>query len=579
MTPDALDLDLTAVASPSHRPGERTRERQAPGDRTTPEDVFIQELAAWRAVCPATAFSTTLDAAFVLAAAHAAHAALDLIPRETAQAAWAETPAWIEAIAFRPDDSSLFQALDALGLDSPASVGAAFRRFDALRPLAAPAEALMVTDGDPRARLAPETGLNRYGCRALARADALALSACSANEPTPHGLAAAARLRTSLMAAAIGDALAPALAVHADRQKAWVLDWLGLTADRRATVLLTDSGTESTRLAAIGAHDPAKPSVAIVIGPLETGRDIPQAAAQGAAACTGVETIAIRNPASGRPIDPALLTDTIARRIDAAQAQGLDVVLHVLEGSKTGLVAPGIDGVRALQARFPSGLRIIADFCQMRPFSDARPYLELGAAIVATGSKFMGGPAFSGAVVLPPSWRRTGIVEDLKPGTLLRWEAALTEGDAYWRLDPLRRAVGLSRFTQTVREAGADFPEVDVLDDAQPSHIVTLRVRDVETDGWMNQKQLERLGRWLAQDAQPLLPPRAKSFEIRLAGQRCLLGQALTVGPSGALRLAANAQRLAQLAESPVATAQLHQDVATLLSKIALIRRYWPKSN
>jgi hypothetical protein len=269
----------------------------------------------------------------------------------------------------------------------------------------------------------------------------------------------------------------------------------------------------------------------------------------------------------------------LARRIDAAQAQGLDVVLHVLEGSKTGLVAPGIDGVRALLARFPSGLRIIADFCQMRPFSDARPYLELGAAIVATGSKFMGGPAFSGAVVLPPSWRRTGIVEDLKPGTLLRWEAALTEGAAYWRLDPLRRAVGLSRFTQTVRETGADFPEVDVLDDAQPSHIVTLRVRDVETDGWMNQKQLERLGRWLAQDAQPLLPPRAKSFEIRLAGQRCLLGQALTVGPSGALRLAANAQRLAQLAESPVATAQLHQDLATLLSKIALIRRYWPKNN
>jgi hypothetical protein len=293
----------------------------------------------------------------------------------------------------------------------------------------------------------------------------------------------------------------------------------------------------------------------------------------------GVETLAIRDGESGAPIDPAVLTETISVRIEQARKKGLDVVLHVLEGSKTGLVAPGIDGVRTLLARFPDGLKVIADFCQMRPFGDARPYLDLGAAVVATGSKFMGGPAFSGAVILPVGWPVQAVSEALTPGTVLRWEAALAESDAYWRLDPLHRAVGLSRFAQAVREAAADFSEVDVLDDAQPGHILVLRIRDVESDGWMGHKDLERLNRWLAQDAHALLPSRAQSFEIRLARQRCLLGQPVMVGPHGALRLAINAAKTAHLADTPMAAAQLHQDVVTTLSKIALIRRYWPKNN
>lgn len=574
MTPDALDLDAAPyVSAPTRENG------RAPSDLATPEQVFAAELAKWRGLLPQDDISPALMAGFVLAAAHGARAALNLLARDQAQILWSQTPAWVQDLAFRPDDASLLQALTALDLDFPQSVTTAFRHFADIRPLAAPVEALLLIDGDERARLNPETGLNRYGCRAVATHDALALSACSANEPSDRGLAAADSAREALMRSLLSNTMSQALTTLAARCQARILQWLGVRPHTAATVILTDSGTNATQLAAIAAHSGPNPSVAIVVGPLETGREIPEAAAHGPS-FVKLETIPVRDPATGQAYDSATLADLIALRVKAAHAKGQDVVLHVLEGSKTGLAAPGIDGVRTLMAEFPAGLKIIADFCQMRPHSDAQPYLAMGAAIVTTGSKFMGGPAFSGAAILPPDWRGSAPIETvIRPGTALRWEAALAEGESYWRLDPLRRASGLTRFIQSVREASADFPEVDVLDDAQATHIVALRVKDIETDGWMSQKQLERLNRWLAQDAQPLLPVRAKSFEIRLAQQRCLLGQALTVGLAGALRIAANAHRIAQLADNANAAAQLHQDISILLSKIALIRRYWPKSH
>lgn len=574
MTPEALDLD-----SGPYLPPLPSGLGRASSDVATPEQVFAAELAKWRGLLPIDALSPALMAAFVLAAAHGARAAQDLLARPQAQILWSQTPAWLQDLAFRPDDASLLQALVALDLDFPQSLTAAFHHFADIRPLAAPVEALLLIDGDERARLNPETGLNRYGCRAVATHDALALSACSANEPTDRCLAAADSLRAKLMQAAVNATLPQTLALIAAHQQTRVLQWLNVNTKTPATVVLTDSGTSATQLAAQAAHQGPNPSVALVIGPLETGREIPEAAIH-VPSFVRLETLPVRDPATGEAYSPAAMIALIAPRIKAAHANGQDVVLHVLEGSKTGLIAPGIDGVRALLAEFPTGLKIIADFCQMLPHSDAQPYLALGAAIVTTGSKFMGGPAFSGAVLLPPAWTvPTDSQAEIKPGTILRWEAALAEGDSYSRMDPLRRDVGLTRFAQSAREASADFPEVDVLDDAQTTHIVALRVKDIETNNWMSQKQLERLNRWLAQDAQPLLPVRAKSFEIRLAQQRCLLGQALTVGSAGVLRIAANAHRIAQLADNANAAAQLHQDISTLLSKIALIRRYWPRNN
>ena len=62
-------------------------------------------------------------------------------------------------------------------------------------------------------------------------------------------------------------------------------------------------------------------------------------------------------------------------------------------GTKTGLVAP---------VEAPAGVDVIVDACQLRlPAHKVREYLKMGWPVVITGSKFLGGPAFSGAVLVP----------------------------------------------------------------------------------------------------------------------------------------------------------------------------------
>ena len=104
-------------------------------------------------------------------------------------------------------------------------------------------------------------------------------------------------------------------------------------------------------------------------------------------------------------------------RIETALADGQHPLVHVVHGSKTGLVLPHLDDIDALTERFGDGLSYVVDACQARITSAAiADYLARGIIVFLTGSKFMGGPPFSGFVLFPAE-----IAQRQRPRLLSEW--------------------------------------------------------------------------------------------------------------------------------------------------------------
>ena len=483
----------------------------AVGGASSPEALFGQELALWRRLIPAD------DALSTLAASHGVRQFMTSLPLAAAGWRWTDAPA--------PDDPT--------GLN-------------ALKPVAAPVEILMLGDGDTRSAPSPVTGLNRYGCAPLPRPGLIAFSACSGNEPGAAGLAAAHALRLRLMESAVAGALASARATIADEQIGRIARLMGIDPPPRHGVSLVESGTAAVGLAARHLTAGAGPCLYLVVGALETGRDVPEAVR--VADTVAVDVVEIRDPESALPLPSQAIEHMLEQKIAQAQGQGKRVILQVLEGSKTGLVTPGVQCVRRLLARFPEGLDIVADFCQMRPGAAIKPYLDLGAAIVATGSKFLGGPVFSGIVILPDADAPTTPTV----GTLLRWEAALAESRDYFRLPPDRQAEGLNAFAASVRDRCRGRAGLVPVADSSPAHIVTLRV-------------LDRDGLFLDMD-------RLRALHDGLVARRCLIGQPVAVGKGAALRLAISAGRAARSVLDPMGKKHLDEDIAAILDHMDALR-------
>lgn len=129
-------------------------------------------------------------------------------------------------------------------------------------------------------------------------------------------------------------------------------------------------------------------------------------------------------------------------------------LLVMTDVSKTGLLAPSLACATQLRAHYGENLSVLVDACQYRLSSNTLSgYLAQDFMVAITGSKFVGGPAFCGALLLPPGvvqrsralslkaladysarsdwppgWLPAkALAESANLGLLLRWEAALAE--------------------------------------------------------------------------------------------------------------------------------------------------------
>ncbi|MGN6776971.1 hypothetical protein, partial [Rhizobium sp.] len=201
-------------------------------------------------------------------------------------------------------------------------------------------------------------------------------------------------------------------------------------------------------------------------------------------------TIAVRNKDGSLRADSEV-EEELRGLIELARAAGLRCLLVVTDVSKTSLLAPGLETVLRLKERFRTVLDIMIDACQFRlSAATIRAYLAHGFMVALTGSKFLAGPIFSGALLCPPQmsarfksrmlpaaladycgkaeWPEDWAARDTLPdranlGLLLRWKAALFELERLVGVAEDRLIAVLSAFTDAVSDRLANDPAFEPL--------------------------------------------------------------------------------------------------------------------
>ena len=331
--------------------------------------------------------------------------------------------------------------------------------------LAVPLENILISGGDSRLGLRMD-GLNQYGVPPRPRPEAIHFSSSTASAITDYGFAYGEMLRSELLAHArkrrpvAGELLSRAVNATG-REVSRMLDLRETEAD----VVITASGTDTELIAVMIAMAGAggRKLTNLLIAPEESGRGVALAGAgcyfddigatglkceKGRPAWPGAsiaqEVIGIRDrdarPRTLEDIDEQFLA--IGRRALADEGH---VLAHVLWASKTGLVAPSRGAVEQLTCLAPDRVDIVVDACQMRmDFGKLGGYLRQGWLLQVSGSKFLTGPPFSGALIVPPSMR------DRLQGISAAMEAApaVTHADFWpsWWSNRLPRTPGAASF-------------------------------------------------------------------------------------------------------------------------------------
>jgi len=245
---------------------------------------------------------------------------------------------------------------------------------------------------------------------------------------------------------------------------------------------------------------------------------------------TSVEMIdvPVRGP-DGRVRASAEITKLVAEAVRHAEDAGRHPLVHVVHGSKTGLILPHLDDIDGLRRAHGDRLTFVVDACQARITSAAiADYLRRGAIVFLTGSKFMGGPPFSGFALVPPDiaarapalpsgfatifrrvewpagWPGAEQLEDsANLGLLLRLEASLFDLERFQRLPAAAVMRVILSFHQAVRSEIVDRtparrvapypPGAKETADTHPVEMRTLSTLDLSGFGGAG---FEDAGRW-----------------------------------------------------------------------------------
>ena len=506
------------------------------------------------------------------------------------------------------------------------------------------AEALMETGGDIRLARDPVSALNGYGCSHRPRPWAITFASSTASSCSERGYAAADAARLTATAAMLQHGQRPAVRQTLDEVRAALAGIYRLP--QAAAVILAASGTDTELLALALTHlaTPAMPILNILIAPEETGTGVPMAARglhfavdtalghdvaraapiAGFRPDTELANIPLREP-SGAVRAVAAVEAEIEAAVAAGLGAGRRVILHTLDLSKTGLLAPGLACLRRLRGAYGDRFDIVVDACQARlsPGS-VRRYLALDAVVLITGSKFFTGPPFAGAVLVPPAiaarLRTARLPEGLNAyfgrdefpagstaaaalpavgnyGLALRWHAALGEIKALMRVPPSRRAAILAGFAAVVAEEIAANPALALLPapalqrgggeawESCPTIFSFSLAALHDAARLLTPEEARAVYHWLNADLAAALPDLAAP-DRQIAARICHIGQPVKLpcpdgGHTGVLRVSAGARLLSGepshgALEPDLRTAKEFADLRAVFAKIGLILRNFP---
>jgi hypothetical protein len=463
----------------------------------------------------------------------------------------------------------------------------------------------LASGGDARIFPDPDSGRNQYGTLAIPAPDEISFASTTASTISPGAFEAVRQSFATIFDRRLGDGDIEA--------------WIELLRERllhhfakpRCEAVFTASGTDGV-LIALGliCVVARRPVTSIVVAPNETGSAIPLAAvgrhfadvtALGRAVRHGSildgmpdgmeqRTIAIRDgrghPRAARDIDA-----DAARAVEEELKRGRDVVLHVLDTSKTGLAGVSRRMARHLLDIGKGGVHVIVDACQLRsPMQQIGQDAADGFIVVTTGSKFAAGPAFSGGVLLPgglvsrleasgdlprglagytsvldwPARLRPllagGDWQEANIGLGLRWRAALHGLDQLAKVTAEQRLTILRRFAVEVRSRMGLLAHTDHASDqdegafADPSIVCITPLTGVCLP-----EHVLRLYRDLRDGPGPL----------------CHVGQPVCLGPRTVLRVAASALDVAEVAAQLAEGADLTRAFGPIAARLDRLFEKW----
>ncbi len=450
---------------------------------------------------------------------------------------------------------------------------------------------LLQEGGD--ARIVAVSGRNEYGCSPRPDPDLVAFASSTASTLSESAFAAADALHQRIAA----EANEATCEREFNRIREEFASLYGISDLDGLDILFAASGTDAHLIASrlTGPGD-----ILMVEGP-ETGRGVPlalaglhfstrsayrrrlnQGEALAGATVSQVAEVNIRDqdgtPRNGRAID-----DEICTRVRTLVKKGGRVLLVLVDVSKTGMIAPSPSCAMELKEKFPDSLQVLVDACQFRMApSTLKAYLEQGFMVAVTGSKFLTGPAFSGALLLPetvekirkpktlaayssrfewPARMRSGF-----PGTgtnfglLLRWQAALSEIQAFRGIPETEVEKFLAGFADAIGHRLAADPNLEPLAvpplDRRALTAVTCWDRIQTIFPFRLRRKGKRLGYQETGRIHALLQQDCSNIsDHHLAALRCSLGQPVSCGEGGggALRLCASARLAVEGREKPEA--------------------------
>ncbi len=364
--------------------------------------------------------------------------------------------------------------------------------------------ALLVSGGDSRIALDAVSGLSVYGCCPCPDPDLVALGSSTASLISEAGIAASDSLRQTCLNQLQHQSLAAVYTLHIERLRSDLLAQCGVASGDGVHALLAASGTDLFLLAVQWL----RPQRAVMIEPTETGSGVPAAlrgqhfnrrSSDGRTAQIGTLvgswqgelcTLDART-SDGALRECASVDAECSARVGEAVKAGQQVLLILTDVSKTGLIVPSVETALALKRRWPKQLEVLVDACQFRLSAQTiRAYLSQNCMVAVTGSKFMSGPTFCGALMIPPAtaanyrdivlsagaraysnaadwpsgWLASqSLLAATNFGLLLRWEAALTELRSFFAIPDQNIRPFLRRFGQAVQERLARSPCFEAL--------------------------------------------------------------------------------------------------------------------
>lgn len=362
-----------------------------------------------------------------------------------------------------------------------------------LKPNMDAAVRLMASGGDARISLDHATGLNRYYSAPRPRA-VMAYASSTANDISPEAFDHVRALLDKLGQNISGETYAEQLEILRLRIRsayavapdvAIVFAPSGTDLEYVALACAEGKGPAGTHNILLGADEVGSGCIHSANGRYFAHRTALGVTVEPGALVPGMgEThvelidIPVRDE-KGR----ARPSNEIAARMDEAIASGKlagrHPLVHVVHGSKTGLILPSLDDIDGLRRSHGETISIVVDACQARITRSAiDDYLRRDAIVFITGSKFMGGPPFSGFALVPPAlaeqaaalptgfgtiFRRSEwpvgwpgsehLPEDANPGLLLRLQASIFELERFESLSREEASRVILAFHAAVRSA------------------------------------------------------------------------------------------------------------------------------